>query len=154
MMNALSVQLVSLLQGGATVQYERFVAPEQRVSFATSIGMRISGGHDYDVIESGYGCEGRFWFLKGKGMAGPFMSLRFDTGLTRVADAGDGRVLGSNLRFAETFNVGVRFVFFERLEITPSVGLGLRTDVDPRGRLSPWTRAELLRLGLTFGAVF
>jgi hypothetical protein len=136
------------------MQYERFVAPQQRVSIATSIGMRVSGGHDFDVVESGYGCEGRFWFLKGKGMAGPYMGLRFDTGLTRVADADTGRVLGSSLRIAETFNVGVRFVFFDRLEVTPSVGLGVRTDVDPRGRLSPWTRAEILRFGLTFGAVF
>ena len=119
-----------------------------------SLGMRVSGGNDYDVIESGYGCEGRFWFLKGKGMSGPFMSLRFDTGLSRVADAGDGRVLGSNMRFGESFNTGVRFVFFDRLEATFSVGLGIRTDVDPRGRLSPWTRAELLRFGLTLGALF
>ena len=154
MMNALSVQLVALLQGGVTMQYERFVLPERRVSFATSMGMRLSGGNDYDVIESGYGCEGRFWFLPGKGMTGPFMSLRFDTGLTRVADAGDGRVLGTSMRFAESFNTGVRFLFFDHLEVTASVGLGIRTDVDPRGRLSPWTRAELLRFGVTFGALF
>jgi hypothetical protein len=154
MMNALSVQLVSLLQGGVSLQYERFVLPAERISVATSIGMRVSGGHDYDVLESGYGCEGRFYFLKGKGMAGPFMSLRVDTGLTRVSDAEDGRVLGSNFRIAESFNTGVRIVFFDRLEVTPSIGVGMRTDFDPRGRLPPWTRPELLRLGLTLGALF
>jgi hypothetical protein len=159
--NALSLQMVSLLNRGATIQYERFFAPP-RLSLATSIGGRVSGGNDYDVVETGYGIEAKLW-LAGKvafvrytrpAMVGPYLGFRFDMGLSRVAAADDGRVVGTNMRFAESINIGVRFVFFERLELSPSFGFGLHTDVDPRGRLPAWSRGDILRLGLTVGAVF
>lgn len=158
--NALSLQMVSLLNRGATIQYERFFAPP-RLSLATSLGGRISGGNDYDVVETAYGIEARLW-LAGKvvfvkytrpAMVGPYLGFRFDVGLTRVT-ADDGHVIGGNMRFAESVNLGVRFVFFEHLEVTPSFGFGLHTDVDPRGRLPAWTRGDIFRFGLTVGAVF
>lgn len=156
--NAFELQMLSLENHGLTFQYERYVP--RHFSVLTAMGLRLSGGHDYDVVEMGYGVEGRVW-LAGKGpfvtfsdrtMIGPYLGLRFDTGLTHVS--ADGHSLGGNIRLAESGNLGVRVVFFHMLEVTPSLGFGLHTDFDPRGRLSPWTRPELFKLGLTLGALF
>jgi hypothetical protein len=58
------------------------------------------------------------------------------------------------MRVAESLSMGVRVVIAGRFEITPSYGIGIRTEFDPSGRLAPWTRPELLRLGLTAGVMF
>jgi len=157
--NVFELQMMSLENHGITLQYERLAAPP-RISVLTALGFRLSGGHDYDVVEMDYGVEGRLW-LVGKApfvtfsdrtMIGPYLGVRFDTGLTHVS--ADGHSLGGNIRLAESGNLGIRVVFFKLLEVTPSLGFGLHTDFDPRGRLSPWTRPELVKLGLTMGALF
>ena len=85
--NVFELQMMSLENHGLTFQYERLVAPP-RISVLTALGFRLSGGHDYDVVEMDYGVEGRLW-LVGKApfvtfsdrtMIGPYLGLRFDTG--------------------------------------------------------------------------
>jgi hypothetical protein len=156
--NALSIQLASLLNHGVTLQYERQVA--SRMSIATSIGRRWSGGETYDVTEMGFGAETRVWWLgkaplarwSGPAMIGPYAGLRFDAGLTRVSE-GD-RLVGSSMRFASSLAVGARLVFVDRIELTPAAGFGLRHEIDPRGRLASWTRLEPIRVGATIGVMF
>ncbi len=157
--NVVSLQLMSLLNSGVAVQYERFLAPP-RVSIVTGLGLRGSGGPDIDVFESSFSTEGRVW-LVGKApfsrfaqpaMVGPYVGVRLDLGLTKVSQ--DGQVLGTSYRISESLMLGVRFAFAHRFEVTPSMGFGLRTDIDPRGELAPWTRVELFRLGVTAGVMF
>ena len=158
-MNAASLLLPSLTNGGVAVQYERFVAPP-RLSIATSMGVRYSGGKDYDVIESGFGGECRVWFdgrapfthFTGRAMVGPYLGFRVDFGLTH--ETYGGHVAGNAMRVAESVSLGYRFAVASRIEITPSLGAGLRTEIDPRGRLPAWTRGEILRMGVTAGVLF
>jgi hypothetical protein len=49
--------------------------------------------------------------------------------------------------------VGYRVVLFERVELTPAIGLAVIEDLDPSGRLAPATRATGL-VGLTAGWMF
>jgi hypothetical protein len=157
--NALSLQLTSLLDRGVTIQFERQVAP--RFSVATSLGRRWSGGKSFDTSETGFGAEGRYWLFgrgplmrpyTGPAMVGPFVAFRTDAGITRVDD-GD-RLVGSSLRLAESLALGARVAIAGRVELSSSLGFGLRHDFDPRGRLAPWTRFEPLRFGMTAGILF
>jgi hypothetical protein len=147
--NALSFQLMSFLSQGVTLQYEREV--ERRMSLALSLSHRWSGGDDFDTSENGSGLEGRFWFL-GHGMIGPYAGLRFDYSLTRVSE-GD-RFLGSSMNFAQSLTGGARIVFVHRIEVTPSLSLGLREQFDPRGRLEPLVHFDFIRFGATAGFMF
>ncbi len=156
--NALSLQLLSLVNSGVNMQYERLMAP--RFSFGPSIGFRKSGGVDIDVLESSFGIESRYWLIgresfsrfAGRAIVGPYLSARVDFGITR--DTQSGHVLGTQMSVAEGMAIGMRFVFARRIELTPSAGLGLRTDFDPRGRLAPLWRGELGRFALYTGILF
>jgi hypothetical protein len=157
--NAISIQLVSLLNSGVAIQYERFVGPP-RVSLAGSVGYRQSGGTDYDVVETTVGTEARIWFIgkdgfshfADRGMVGPYIGLRVDLGLTRESES--GRTIGSSIGVAEALQLGARIAIAHRFEVTPSIGTGLRTEFDPKGRLAAWTRQEILRFGVTAGVMF
>ncbi|MFO0735281.1 MAG: hypothetical protein U0270_05350 [Labilithrix sp.] len=147
--NAISAQVGSLFSSGLTLQYEREVV--RRLSLVNSLSYRFSGGDEFDTREVGGGFEGRFWFV-GRGMIGPYAGLRFDYSFTRVSE-GD-RFLGSSMSYAESVVGGVRFMFWRRLEATPQVGIGVRQELDPRGRLEPQNHLDVLRLGLTLGVMF
>lgn len=150
--DVLSVPLVGLTVHSLGLEYEHRVAP--RWSVMTAMAYRTSGGEDYDVWEAGFGTAGRFW-LMGAGrpaLRGPFLGARLDYGLTHASL--HGRSIGSTLRHGESVSFGWRFLPWKSVEITPSVGLGVRTEWDARGRLAPWTRAELFRFGTTAGWVF
>ncbi len=157
--NALSLQLMALASSGITLQYERFIGPPRRISLVTSIGARRSGGDDYSVFETAMGGEVRFWLegkmagyrFDGPAMVGPYLGLGVDFGMTRLTQ--DGHQLGTSMRVAEGLSFGIRFAPAHRLEITPSIGTGLRTEWGPHG-LAPWTRFEVVRLGLTIGVLF
>jgi hypothetical protein len=157
--NAVSVPLLAVLDGGLAVQYERFVAPP-RVSVATSLGARASGGHDFDTLEGSFGTEPRLWLIGkepfsrfvGPAMVGPYLGFRLDVGITRVSQ--EGRFCGSSVAIAEALLLGVRFVFVRHVELTPNFGIGVRTEFDPSGRLAAWTRPELVRFGLAAGVLF
>ena len=157
--NAVSIELPSLLGGGVALRYERFVLPP---IFSVVVGgaARASGGPDYDVLETGAGFEGRFWLIgrapfsaqQGRAMVGPYLGVGLDAGLTRVWAGGHG--LGTMVRVGGSGSLGVRITFANRLEVTPSLGIGWRTELDAHGRLAPWFRPELARLGCTGGVLF
>jgi hypothetical protein len=157
--NALSLEIPSLFNAGLAIQYERFVLPPI-FSVVTGAGMRRSGGDEYDVLDVGFGAEGRFWLLgrapfsrwDRRAMVGPYLALGLDFGIVR--EWHQGHVLGTTMRVGQHGSVGARFAILRRFEITPSLGAGLRTEIDARGRLAPWSRPELIRLGLTAGVLF
>jgi len=156
--NALSVQLLSLLGNGLALQYERHAA--RSVSVATSLGHRWSGGDQFDTIEGSFGAEGRYW-LFGKGpltrwsgpaMVGPYVGFRLDGALTRVTEG--ERFVGGAITIAESVVIGARVVFLDRIEVTPSFGVGYRQEIDPRGRLATRNHFDVSRFGLTAGVMF
>ena len=142
--NALSVPLVALFEHALALEYERHLAPQG--SLATSMAFRKSGGRDFDVVSAGFGLEARYWLrARDAFVRGPHLGVRFELGVLQVADS--RHVLGETVRFGESVAIGWRFAPWDLVAITPSVGMGLRTEIDPRGRLPPWTRPEYLRLG-------
>jgi hypothetical protein len=158
--NAVSLGLVSLANSGVTLEYERFCA-RPWLSVATAIGVRASGGGtDYDVLSTEFGGEARFWMFgkeafskfAGRAMVGPYLGARLDYGITR--ESSNGHAIGTSMSVGESLALGVRVAFLERIALTPSIGAGLRTDFDPHGKLAPWTRGEILRLGLNAGVMF
>lgn len=149
--NALSVQLASFFSTGVTLQYERQVV--RRLSIVNSLSYRVSGGDELDTREMGGGLEGRFWFL-GHGMLGPYAGVRFDYSFTRVWEESGDRFLGSAMSYAQSLVGGVRVILWHRVELTPSYGIGIRQEIDPRGRLEPLVHVDLFRLGMTAGVMF
>jgi hypothetical protein len=147
--NALSLQLASFLSSGVTLQYEREVV--RRLSIVNALSYRVSGGDEFDTREVGGGLEGRFWFL-GHGMLGPYAGLHFDYSFTRVSE-GD-RFLGSSMNYGESLVGGVRVILWHRVELTPSFGMGIRQEIDPRGRLEPLNQLQWFRVGMTAGIMF
>lgn len=153
--HALSVHPLALSYRGAQLQAERSL--DARWSAAVSLGLRRSGGAELDTTHAAYGAELRRWFGPGNqggafASGGAHLGLRVDLGLVGLS-RGD-RWLGSSLSAGPSLHLGYRFVFSRRVEITPSLGVGLRLDADPSGRLSPWLRAEPIKLGVTAGILF
>lgn len=155
--HAVSLQLMSLSSAGVTAQYER-AAGLDSWSIAASLGARGTAAGDYSSVAVSAGAELRYWFTGRavgsdleRAMIGPFTGARIDIGHTTTRM--DGRTIGSTVTLAETLVLGYRFACWERLELTPTLGLGLHTDVERRGPLPASTRATV-RLGLTMGWMY
>lgn len=156
--NALSVHVLTLLSAGITLQYERQLV--RYLSVATSIGHRWSGGDSFSTNETSFGSELRFWMFgrmpfvhwRDRAMVGPYVGARLDGVLTRISEG--ERMVGSTMTFGESVSLGARFVFFHRVEVTPAAGMGLRHELDPRGRLARQTHIDWARFGLTAGVMF
>lgn len=157
--NALSLSLASLSARSLAVEYERAL-PWPRLSVAFGLGARDSADGDYEAMTVGAGAEGRYW-LTGRAaltrmrgaMVGPYLGLRADISQTTTEDAVAGRTIGRTVTFAGSGSFGYRLAIASRIEVTPSVGIAVRTEVDADGRMAPWTRAALT-FGLTCGALF
>lgn len=150
---ALSLPLVGLLASSVGFQLEQRVAA--RWSLATSMALRKSGGDDYDVRETGFGVEGRRWLARARGLRalrGPFVAARLEHGVTSASL--HGRPIGSTVRVGASGAFGWRWIIAERVEIAPSVGVGVRVELDGRDRVAPWARAEIFRFSTTVGVVF
>jgi len=159
--HVVSLPLLSLSgAGGIGVQLEQQL-DRPRWSVAVGLAVRSNAGGDYSSLATTLSAEARYW-LKGRAVwcdlparspVGWFVGARLDVTRTRTRDDVEDRALGSSLSFAETATFGYRFAVKRRLEITPSLGLGAKTEVDTSGRLPSWTRAEA-RIGLAVGWFF
>jgi hypothetical protein len=158
--NAISVHPFSLTSHGLAVQYERYLKP-RHLSLVLGVGARSSSRADYSSLVTSVGIEPRFWLARdptrskrlGKNaMVGPYLSLRFDTSYLMMTDTTRDQWVGGSLGLSFVGSFGFRFAL-GRLEITPSIGVGSRTDFDAAGRLAPWTRA-VYRFDWTVGWLF
>lgn len=158
--NAVSLHVLSLGARSLSVEYERFVLPP-KLSVAAGFGIRDNAGGEYEAMTVAAGAEVRYWFsgravwsrLGPGNMAGPYVAGRLDLARTSTRDDVLDESLGSTVTVAESIAAGYRFVAFRRLEITPSLGVSVRTEIDTSGRLSPWTRGAAVA-GLTLGWLF
>ena len=157
--NALSVHPFSITSHGLAIQYERYLFP-RHWSLATGLGFRSSSRGDYSSWVGSVGIEPRYWLwgtnrsatLGRDAMIGPYTSLRVDMSWLSMTDTRRDRWVGGNIGLSVVGAFGWRFAI-GHAELTPSFGLGTRTDFDPKGRLAPWTRA-VIRFDLTVGWMF
>ncbi|MEZ4226211.1 MAG: hypothetical protein R3B13_35015 [Polyangiaceae bacterium] len=157
--NALSIHPFALSSHGVAIQYERYLVP-RHWSLALGLGFRSSSRGNYSSWVTSVGIEPRYWLLGNErserlgsdAMVGPFASLRVDSSWMSMTDTHRDRWVGGNVGVSVVGGLGWRFSL-GHFELTPSFGLGSRTDFDPRGRLAPWTRA-VMRLDWTVGVMF
>lgn len=157
--NALSLHPLSLLAHGAAVQYERYVWP-RRFSLVLGGGFRSSSRGDYSSWVTTVGVEPRWWMagawrprqLGKDAMVGPYLGLRVDAAWMTMTNTTRDAWVGGNVGLSTVGSFGWRFTI-NQLELTPSLGLGARSDFDVTGRLAPWTRA-VLRFDWTVGWMF
>ena len=156
---AVSVHVPALLAAGLAVQYES-LAWHPSVSWAAGAGVRATAAGDYRSLAFNVGGQLRYYFT-GRSfrsrwretLLGPFAGVRLDITRTTTRDRRADRDLPASLTIAEYVEVGYRFGLWGRVEITPSVGLGGRTDIDESGFL-PATSRPVLTAGLTAGWLF
>ena len=157
--NAVSIYPWSLLGPGVALQYERYAFPRW-VSVVTGAGFRMSGEKDYGSFSFSTALEGRLWFVGSapfttvgeRAMVGPYFAARADVTWTRLWRDRDSKVIGTTLEHEETLLFGHRFVAGP-VEVTPLLGGGITTQIDPSGRLATASR-WVLKAGLTLGILF
>lgn len=159
--HVVSLPLLSLAgAAGIGVQLEQKLAAP-RWSVAVALAARGNAGGDYSSLATTVSAEARYW-LRGRAIwsdlpagsaVGWFAGARLDVTRVRTRDTIDDRALGASLGFAETLTLGYRFAVKGRVAITPSIGLGVKSEVDTSGRLPSWTRGDA-RIGLTLGWLF
>ncbi len=160
-LNDVSVALPSL-DGASGVQagYERFM-PERKLGLGVSLQMRRAAVGDYTGMRYGVGVEGR-WYWRGDAwlstlpagnMVGWFVGARFDVALDATHDDVMDRSLGTTLELGGAGSIGYRIAPWRGLEITPSVALTRRWDIDLSGRLPAWGRGGIAA-GLSVGWLF
>jgi hypothetical protein len=147
--SAVSVPLDPLLAlAGIAGEYER---QRDRWSGSVSGALASYAGGDYGSTTLAAGIEVRYWFKRSAiwsavapgTMVGWFAGARFDTAAVRTVDRMEDRTLATTVAFEVTVRGGYRFAPWRRLLVTPSLGLGSRTEVDPGGRIPSWRRGVL-----------
>lgn len=153
---ALSVHVPALASAGLSGQYEA-MAWRPSLTWAASAGVRTSAAGDYRSWTLNVGGEIRYYFTGTAwrsrwraSLIGPFAGIRLDIARTATRDEQEGRALPGQITVAEYAQVGYRFALWGRVEVTPSIGLGVRTDIDQSGFLPAATRG-VLTSGLTVG---
>lgn len=153
---ALSVHVPALTSVGLVGQYET-LAWHPSLTWAVSAGIRASGAGDYRSWTASVGGELRYYFTGTawrsrwrESLIGPFAGIRLDIARTAIRDRREDRALPGQLTVAEYAQVGYRLALWGRVEVTPSIGLGARTDIDESGFLPAATRL-VFTTGLTAG---
>lgn len=148
--NALSLQLPALGLSSVAAQIEHDLGRRQ-LSLAAGLGVRTAAMGDYRSFTLGAGLELRRWFRAP--MRGWFAAARLDAGRTVVEHSTEDRTIGSLWTLSSSLAIGYRWIFFRRVELTPSAGYALIGEGGLDGR-SPWTARGAPAVGLTAGWVF
>ncbi len=145
--------------GGA---YERWL-PDRRISLSALASIRQTATGDYGAGSVGVGGELRWYWRAPKGawlsklpansMAGWFLGGRIELALSATHDRVADRWIGESLDLGGTALIGYRIAPWRQLEITPSVGVGARRQLDLSGRLPGYSHG-VVSAGLTIGWLF
>jgi hypothetical protein len=142
-----SVPIPSVSRGGMAIQAERYLS--RRFSLAGSLGGRSGAEGDYESLTIAAGVEGRWFFLARRNGTGPFGAVRVDFSRITARDTVDDREIGTTRSIAGSALVGWRWLLWRHLEITPSIGMAIRTEATSRS-LATDTRGALT-IGWTIG---
>jgi hypothetical protein len=149
--NALSLQVPSLFASGIAGQYERAVLT--KFSLVAGLGLRSGASGDFDSRTVALGGEARVWIREDWNVSGPYVGARLDVARFSLHDEVEDRLVGKSWSITESLQAGWRFRIRDRVEITPSIGFGVRQEITDGGPLASWSRGALL-FGLTAGALF
>ncbi len=143
----IATQPLALVARGVALSYERRIAP--RVSAVALGGLRSAALEDYSSWTVTAGGELRVWLRAATPMRGPFLALHASAAHTRLSDDAMGYVGGSTA-LSQRVDVGWRFTIRGRVAIAPTLGLGVREDLDSTGRLATTARGQVA-IGLEVG---
>lgn len=162
----LSLHALGLLSQALELQGERYL-PGAAWSVAAGGGVRLPAGGDFRGLQLSAGLEVRRWLWRGwrwterdgEPLGGLFVGGRLDAGWVRLVTA-ERREVGQSVRLTPALHAGYRALPFgglpfaglpfAGLEVTPTAGLGLTTDLDVRPAAPARPRLHAL-LGLTVG---
>jgi hypothetical protein len=143
-------------------QYERWF-PERRLSLSGLAQLRQTATGDYGAFSVGIGGEARWYWrahrdpwlskLPNGSMVGWFLGARLEVALGATHDRVDDRWLGESLDIGTSGLIGYRIAPWRHVEITPSIGLGARRQIDLSGRLPSYNRGTGFA-GLSVGWLF
>jgi hypothetical protein len=150
--NAVSLQMTSLGTTRVAAQIERDL-DARKLSLALGAGVRTAAMGDYSSYTLGAGVELRRWLWRDATMRGWYAAVRLDAGRTVIEQDVEDRRVGTMWTVASSLALGYRFVFWDRVELTPSLGLTAVAEGGMDGR-SPWTARGAGLVGLTAGAMF
>jgi hypothetical protein len=150
--HAVSVQLATLDKRSGTLQYERDLGT-RKLSLAGAVGVRTSALGDYRSLATGVGVELRRWIRRPTTMTGWYTAVRTDLARTTVEDVAMDRDVGALVTWSAGIGIGRRWVVFDALELTPSLGLAVVVEGGMDGR-SPTTARGALSFGFTAGYIF
>lgn len=138
--DVIGTQLLALVGRGVSASYERRISA--RWSVVTIGGLRAGALVDFSSRTVSFGGEGRFWIRRCTPMRGPFVALHVGVGHTRLSDDEMGYV-GSSTGLSERADIGWRFTIRSRIALAPTIGIGLREDIDSSGRLATTVRPQI-----------
>ena len=147
--HAISVQLATIGTAAIAIVGEHDLR-WNKLSVAVALGARTGAHGDYDSRTLGAGVEVRRWLRRPTTMRGWYVAARTDVAATRIEDMVEHRSVGSLVTWSVGAAGGYRFVIADRVEITPSVGMGVVVE----GGMMPTTSRVAGMLGLTAGVVF
>lgn len=159
--NAISISIPAVDgMRGIGAAYERWL-PARRLSLAALGQVRQTATGDYGAVSVGIGGELRYYWradawlstLPPDSMVGWFVGGRIEAAFSATHDRVDDRWLGESLDIGTTAVIGYRVAPWRHVEITPSVGLGIRRQTDLSGRLPSYTRGTVAA-GLSVGWLF
>ena len=155
----ISVPAIDGLRGiGAS--YERWF-PDHEISIAALGQFRQTATGDYGGYSLGAGGEVRWYWradawlstLPKGSMVGWFLGARLELALGATRDRVEDRWIGESLDVGTSGLIGYRIAPWQHVEITPSVGLGARRQIDLSGRLPSYNRGTAFA-GLEIGWLF
>lgn len=146
----IATQPLALLGQGLSLSYERLLLP--RTSAAVLAGGRAASGGDFSSRTGTLGVAVRWWPLSSaaRPMRRLSVGLSASAGLTSVTDDVMDYRIGSAWTLTQRLDLGYRFLVGGHVTLMPTLGLGLREDVDRTGRLATTARPTL-GLGFELG---
>lgn len=160
-LNAVSIS-VPALDGlrGLAAGYERWI-PAWRISLLGLGQLRQTASGDFGATSTGVGAELRWYWnrdgwlshLPAGSMVGWWLGARVEIAVNAIRDRVDDRWLGTGAELGASALIGYRLAPWRGLEITPSIGIGVRSQHDLSGRLSGHA-TRTVALGCTVGWMF
>jgi hypothetical protein len=142
-----ATQPLALVAGGIGASYERQVT--DHLSAVILIGFRAGAGGDYSSRTFTVGGEARWWPLSTSSRR-LYVGAHASAAHTAVTDDVMDREIGRAWTLTQRLDLGWRFVVWDHLAISPTLGVVVREDASRSDRLATSARLTFA-LGLELG---
>jgi Protein of unknown function (DUF3575) len=150
---AVSVQLATLDATGMAIQAEQVSKTRKKVSVVIAVGARSAAQGEFASRTLGAGVEVRRWLRRPNPMTGWYVGARTDLARTSIQDQMEDREIGTLTTWTAGVSTGYRWVFFHKVELTPSLGMAMVVEGGMAGK-SPTTVRGAAIAGLTAGWIY